>query len=175
MAEKALVAAGSNIDPIRYLPAAVARLAELGRIAAVSRVYQNPAVGPGQQPDYLNAAVLLETDLTPHDIRRRLRAIEASLGRVRGEDRYAARTIDLDLCLYGAVVVETPELTLPCPDVLQRGYLAVTLAEVAPDFPHPLTGEPLRAIAERLRPAAPLTPRPDVVLPAPDALRPDRP
>jgi len=64
--------------------------------------------------------------------------------------------------LLGAQVISVPDLTLPDPDLLSRPHLAVTMAELAPDFPHPLTGEPLRAIAERLRPQAILTARPDV-------------
>jgi 2-amino-4-hydroxy-6-hydroxymethyldihydropteridine diphosphokinase len=170
LAEKAFIAIGSNIDPLRYLPLAVGRLAELGRLVGVSRVYQNPALGPTPQPDYLNAAVLVETDLAPLDLRTQLRDIEARLGRVRNDDRYAPRTIDLDLCLYAHVVAETPELTLPSPEILCRAYLAVTLAELAPGFQHPVTGEPLRVIADRLRHSVPLIPRTDVLIPE----RPDR-
>lgn len=164
MAKKALIALGSNIDPVRYLPAAVAKLTVLGRVAAVSRVYQNAALGPTPQPDFLNAAVLLETDFAPLELRRRLREIEAGLGRVRNDDKYAPRTIDLDLCLYGGIVANTPELTLPSPEITSRAYLAVTLAELDPEFVHPLTGEPLRRIADRLRESARLTPRPQVLI-----------
>jgi 2-amino-4-hydroxy-6-hydroxymethyldihydropteridine diphosphokinase len=81
---------------------------------------------------------------------------------VRTEDKYAPRTIDLDLCLLGDTVLNTPELTLPDPDLLSRPHLAVTMAELAPGFIHPLTQEPLRAIADRLRSGAELVARPDV-------------
>lgn len=141
---------------------AVRLLAEIGSLRAVSMVYQNPAIGPSPAPDFLNAAVLIEAELAALEIRDRLRAIEAQLGRARTSDKYAPRVIDLDLCLLGSHVVETPELSLPDPDVLTRPHLAVTLAELAPDFPHPVTGEALAAIADRLRSAADLRPRPDV-------------
>jgi 2-amino-4-hydroxy-6-hydroxymethyldihydropteridine diphosphokinase len=160
--ELAFIALGSNLSPETNLPLAAGRLAELGRVRAVSMVYQNPAIGPSPAPDFLNAAVLVETNLTAEDIRERLREIESDLGRVRTSDRYAPRTIDLDLCLLGAQVIETLELALPDPDLLTRPHLAIPLAELAPDFPHPVTGEPLGAIAERLRPGADLRPRPDV-------------
>ena len=169
MPERAFISLGSNIDPEKYLPLAVKRLEELGPLIGVSMVYQNPAIGPSPAPIFLNAAALVETDLTAGEIRDRLRRIEADLGRIRTADKYAPRVIDLDLCLLGSQVVETPELKLPDPDVLTRPHLAVTLAELAPDFPHPVTGEPLGAIAERLRPGADFRPRPDVAarLPAP--------
>ncbi len=162
MVEPAFVSLGSNIEPERNLPAALARLREIGRLRAVSAVYQTPAVGPRPAPDFLNAAVFIETELPPEEIRLRLRQIESDLGRVRSGDRYAPRTIDLDLCLLGRRVVDTPTLRLPDPDILTRPYLALTLAELAPDFPYPETGETLGAIAARKRAGAPITARPEV-------------
>lgn len=160
--EQAFLALGSNIEPETYLPLAIAKLEIMGRRQAVSTVYQNPALGPEPRPDFLNAAVLVESDLPPLEIRRILRDIEAELGRVRSADKYAPRTIDLDLCLLGDTILNTPELTLPDPDLLTRAFLAITMAELSPDFLHPVTKEPLAEIASRLRPGANLTPRPDV-------------
>lgn len=142
----------------------IGRLASLGRLAATSGVYASPAAGPAGQPDFLNAAVLLETSLTPIEIRDRLRQIEADQGRVRGPDRYAPRPIDLDLVLYDDRVIDTPPVRIPDPDLLDRAYLAVTVAELDPRFRHPETGEPLEAIAARLRARAPLVARPEIVL-----------
>ncbi|OGO13171.1 MAG: 2-amino-4-hydroxy-6-hydroxymethyldihydropteridine diphosphokinase [Chloroflexi bacterium RBG_13_68_17] len=144
------------------LPRAAARLAEFGALRAVSMVYQNPAIGPAPAPDFLNAAVMIETELDAAEIREQLRRIETELGRLRTVDKYAPRVIDLDLCLLGSLIIETPELRLPDPDLLTRPHLAVTLAELAPGFPHPVTGESLGAIAARLRLGADLRPRPDV-------------
>ncbi len=162
MSELAFLSLGSNIEPERNLLRAAARLGDIGRPQAVSEVYQTPALGPRPAPDFLNAAALVETHLQPEEIQRRLRQIESDLGRVRTEDRYAPRPIDLDLCLLGSRVVHTPNLRVPDPDLLSRPYLAVTLAELAPDFVHPETGETLAAIAARLGASAVLTPRPDI-------------
>lgn len=167
MPELAFIALGSNLSPEANLPRAARRLAEIGALRAVSMVYQNPAIGPSPAPDFLNAAVLIETELSATEIRQRLRQIEMDLGRVRSGNKYAPRVIDLDLCLLGSQVMETPELRLPDPDILTRPHLAVTLAEIAPEFHHPGTGEPLRTIAARLAPSSRLTPRPTVILDLP--------
>ncbi len=167
MSEQAFISIGSNIEPERYVPMSVRQLAGVGAVCAVSTVYQSPAVGPGPQPDYLNAAVLVRTSIDPVDLRARLRELESALGRLRTPDKYAPRTVDLDLCLYGAVVLDGPGWAIPSPEILERAYLAVTLAELAPDFLHPVTGEPLSAIAGRLRAGVPLKARPDVILPTP--------
>jgi 2-amino-4-hydroxy-6-hydroxymethyldihydropteridine diphosphokinase len=164
LAEPAFVALGSNIEPERHLPLAVARLRTLGRLVAVSTVYRNPALERPEQPDFLNAAALVETDLPWEAIRQRLRSIEAGLGRVRSKDPCAPRSIDLDLCLLGGSTLQTAEFTLPDPDLLTRAHLAIPMAELAPDFHHPVTGRTLRSIADRLRPGANLTPRLDLTL-----------
>lgn len=167
MPEPAFISLGSNIEPETFLPRTVKQLDALGRVVAVSRVYQSAAIAPDPQPDFLNAAALLRTAAEPLEMRAALRNIEAALGRIRGTDKNAPRTIDLDLCLYADRILRTPELVLPAPEILERAYLAVTLAELAPDFRHPVTGETLRAIADRLRPSARLVLRADVVLPIP--------
>lgn len=164
MTELAFIALGSNIDPETNLPLAAARLSELGNPIAASTVYQNPAIADEPQPDYLNAAVLIETALNPLAIRDKLRAIEADLGRIRTEDKFAPRTIDLDLCILGDRVLNHELLSLPDPDLLKRAHLAVTLAELRPDFLHPITGDSLEEIAHELQKDAELNPRPDVVL-----------
>lgn len=164
MTELAFIALGSNIDPETNLPLAAARLSELGNPIAISTVYQNPAIADEPQPDYLNAAVLIETALDPLTIRKKLREIEADLGRIRTEDKFAPRTIDLDLCILGDRVLDHELLSLPDPDLLKRAHLAVTLAELRPDFLHPITGDSLEKIAHELREDAELNPKPDVVL-----------
>jgi len=162
--ELAFIALGSNIEPEHYLPLAVRHLRELGTPLAFSKVYQNPAISRDPQPDYLNAAVLIETRLQPLDIRRRLREIESQLDRVRTHDKYAARTIDLDLCLYGDLQFEHPDLVLPDPEVLVRPHLALTLADLRPDHRYPGSGRSLRSIASELGPSAVLTLRSDISL-----------
>jgi 2-amino-4-hydroxy-6-hydroxymethyldihydropteridine diphosphokinase len=164
LTELAFIALGSNIDPETNLPLASSRLSELGKPIAASTVYQNPAIADEPQPDYLNAAVLIETTLDPLTIRVKLREIEADLGRMRTEDKYAPRTIDLDLCILGNRVLDHELLSLPDPDLLKRAYLAVTLAELRPDFLHPITGDSLEEIATRVRKNTVLKARLDVDL-----------
>lgn len=163
---RAYIGLGSNIDAAQNLPAAVDELAGLGSVAAVSSVYGSVALGDPHQPDYLNAAALLLTDLTADQLFRELHAIESRLGRVRDPaNKNAPRTIDLDLVLYDDAVLTVDHRRIPDPDILERPFLAVPLAEVDGGFVHPETGEPLTVIAERVRQREPqITPRPDVVL-----------
>lgn len=164
MAELAFISLGSNIDPESNLPQAVTRLRVIGRVVRVSTAYVNPAVGPRTQADFVNAAALVETSMSPIEIRTRLRQIESELGRVRHTDKYAPRTIDLDLCLLGERVESYPDWALPDPDIDRLAHLAIPLAEVDPDFRHPRSRETLQTIAERLRPSAQLTPHPAISL-----------
>lgn len=165
MTEQAFISIGSNIDPERNLPRCVDRLGIIGEVVAVSRVYQNPAVGSTTQPDFLNAAVMIETTMVPSDIKRRLYDIETELGRVRTGDAHAARTIDLDLCLLGDQVERSTELALPHPDIEKYVFVVMPLAELAPEFVHPTLGVSLYELAARMAGAATLTPRSDVTLP----------
>ena len=169
MAELAIVALGSNIEPERHLPEAVAALRGLGA-KAVSSVYQNPARGGRPQPDFLNAAVLLETQLDAAALTAALRVLEADLGRVRSEDKYAPRTIDLDLLLLGDRSLVLDDLVIPDPELITAPHIAIPAAEVAPTAVHPRSGETLQAIAERLRPDADLRLRQDVTTRALTAL-----
>ncbi len=130
----------------------------MGQLQKLSRVYRSAAVGPHGQPDFANAAALLETPLDPAALRQQLRLIESNLGRVRTADKFAPRVIDLDLTLYGSRILNRPPLTLPAPDLLERAYLAVIMAELDPEFIHPETGETLAEIADRLRKGAALKP-----------------
>ena len=147
--EQAFIALGSNIQPEDHLPAAISRLLSLGQVVAVSRAYRSEPVGGKSQPNFLNAAVLIRVAEEPASIRTGLRKIETALGRVRTADKYASRTIDLDLVLLGDRV--DLKFPLPDPDILTREHLAVPLAELAAEFCHPVTGEELGSIAARLR------------------------
>jgi 2-amino-4-hydroxy-6-hydroxymethyldihydropteridine diphosphokinase len=161
------IALGSNIEPEKNLPAAVRLLSQQQgvEVAAVSRVYRSPAVGPdGQptpdQPDFLNAAVLVHSDLPILRLKQDiLRRIEAELGRVRTSDKFAPRPIDLDIVLYGedvlGLVIEqldgSGETIFPDPAIMRHAFLALPLADLDPDFIHPVSGERLSAIAARFR------------------------
>jgi 2-amino-4-hydroxy-6-hydroxymethyldihydropteridine diphosphokinase len=166
-----LITLGSNIAPEHNLPRAVAMLRQNYhlQVRALSRVYESaPISATGtvapDQPPFLNAAALLESDgyYGPLALKFHvLRFIELLLGRRRSADKFAPRPIDLDLALYGDCVMSTPHLTLPDPDILTRAHVAVPLADVAPDWRHPLTGQRLAEIAAVLTPTADLRPRDD--------------
>jgi 2-amino-4-hydroxy-6-hydroxymethyldihydropteridine diphosphokinase len=160
LSEPAFLLLGSNLDPQENLRQAIPRLAQLGRLARLSSVYQSPPSARPEQPDFLNLAALVWTDLPATQLRAALRQIEAAQGRVRSADKHAPRTLDIDLCLLGSLILETPSWRVPDPDLLIQPHVAIPVAELWPDFPHPETGESLRLVAQRLRKSAPLTPRP---------------
>ncbi len=160
----AFISLGSNVSPEENLPAAVRRLASLCRVLAVSRVYETRPVGSTGQSDFLNAAALVETRLPAAELKTRVLAmIEQELGRVRGPDKFAARSIDLDISLYGDDVLDLGARHIPDPDILRFSYVARPLADVAPHFRHPETGQTLFEIAHGLQDSG-LVPRPDLTL-----------
>jgi 2-amino-4-hydroxy-6-hydroxymethyldihydropteridine diphosphokinase len=143
---------GSNIEPERNIPRAVAAIGERETLLGASSVWQSPPADGSDQPDYWNAAVLLRTVKTPAEIYTELIApIESALGRVRSADAFAPRTMDIDLELYDDRVEEFSGRRLPHPDILKRPYVALPLADLSPEKKHPETGESLRVIADRLR------------------------
>ena len=116
------------------------------RVAARSPLYETDAVAPDPQPPYLNAAARVETGLTARALLAACLEVERALGRLRPPGRpAAARTIDVDLLLYGdAVIDEPPDLVVPHPRLLERPFVRIPLAGVAlPGLVHPLTREPL--------------------------------
>jgi 2-amino-4-hydroxy-6-hydroxymethyldihydropteridine diphosphokinase len=132
------------------LQEAVEQLKRLGEVVAVSSFYDTAPVGYVEQPRFLNAALLLETELEPVELLRELLAIERGMGRVRGVDK-GPRVIDLDLLLYGQVVLETAELTLPHPEMAERRFVLEPLAEIAPSMVHPVLGLPVGEMLAKVR------------------------
>src|SRR6516162_3229307 len=132
---RAFIGVGSNIGPEHNIRDALRRLAQSSHLASISTFYRTPAIGRPEAPDFYNGVVAIETDLPPVILKRTtLRGIETALSRHWSADKYAARTIDLDLLLYGDSVLSNDELTLPDPDILARAFIAVPLHEIAPDL-----------------------------------------
>jgi 2-amino-4-hydroxy-6-hydroxymethyldihydropteridine diphosphokinase len=155
---RVFVSLGSNLDPERNLTRAVAELKHRFRVVAVSRVYRTTPVGDPDQPDFWNLAVELESDLTPDAVHGQLGEIENMLGRRRDPDRpYGPRTADLDIVLVSGLVGRFGGLDLPSPLIEREAFVAVPLAEIAPDLAHPVLHKPLRELA---RAAAQRSPRP---------------
>jgi 2-amino-4-hydroxy-6-hydroxymethyldihydropteridine diphosphokinase len=133
MTERIFIGLGSNIDAEINIPQALRLLAGQCSILALSTFYLSPAEGDPGRPPFINGAAEIATDLEPEAVKwDALRPIEEALGRVRGEDRNAPRTIDLDLLLYGDRIVHAPRLTLPDPGIARYPFVAVPLAELAP-------------------------------------------
>lgn len=131
------VGLGSNLgDRAYFLAAARDRLLALGTITAVSPIYDTEAVTPSPQPRYYNQVVAIRTDRDLSDLLAALQGIEHELGRRRGQ-RWAPRTIDLDILLDGAEVVSEPDLTVPHPRLAERAFMLIPLADMAPDLLHP--------------------------------------
>ncbi len=140
MLEVAAVALGSNVgDREGNLLEAVRRVGALGTVKAVSSFYDTAPVGYVNQPRFLNGALLLETALGPVELLRGLLGVELVMGRVRVVDK-GPRVIDLDLLLYGTVVMSTDELTLPHPAMAERRFVLEPLAEIAGGMVHPVAG-----------------------------------
>jgi 2-amino-4-hydroxy-6-hydroxymethyldihydropteridine diphosphokinase len=150
---RAFISIGSNIDPETNVRNAVLRLAGMVRVAAVSTVSLTEPVGPPGQPPFYNCVVKIETDEAPRELKFVvLRRIESELGRTRSSDKFAARTIDLDLILYDDLVMTTDDLTLPDPDIVRRPFLAIPLAELAPGLVLPGSGLQIKEVAASLTP-----------------------
>jgi GTP cyclohydrolase I len=161
---RAFVILGSNIEGERNMREAVRRLSLHCRLVAVSPVYETAPVGKTDQPDFLNAAALIETDLAAAELKVQvLRVIEAELGRVRTEDKNAPRTIDLDIAIFVAWELETGAQRVWDPDILRYAHVAVPLADIAPHVRHPVTGQTLQEVAQSL-PRTGLVSRPDIEL-----------
>lgn len=143
---RSAIALGSNLGDSRTILAnAVSILAQTPGITseACSSWYQTKAVGP-PQPDYINGCALFQVQLTPEALLETLLGVEAQFGRLRGE-RWGPRTLDLDLLLFGDLILETPNLKVPHPCMRERAFVLVPLAEIAPDWIDPVSG---KAIAE---------------------------
>ena len=148
----AYIAVGSNILPDENVPAAVALLAEKLELMSISNFYRTRALHRPEQADYRNGVVAVRTALGPLEVCDEvLRPIEAQLKRKRSQDKYAARTVDLDLILYGDEVAREKGLYLPDPDLRERPFIAVPLLELAPDLVLPDDGTRLAELGAARR------------------------
>ena len=144
----AFISVGSNIGPAQNVRRAVRLLGRQVRIVGVSTFYRTKPLGRPEQPEFYNGVVAVETDIPAGELKHRvLRGIEEQLGRRRTEDKYAPRTIDLDVLLYDELVIDRDDLVIPDPEIAHRPFLAIPLEELAPELVLPGSGRPIKGIA----------------------------
>ena len=161
---RAVLSLGANLgDRLGHLRFAVSELRDAGDVVAVSPVYSTAPVGGPEQPDYLNAVVLLETELHHEELLEVCHHLENQAGRVRAE-RWGPRPLDLDLIAYDDVVSDDPELTLPHPRAAERAFVLRPWLDVDPDAV--LGGVPVAALL------AALVVAPDDLVRHPDGIAP---
>jgi len=142
------IGVGSNIEPESNIRKALLLLRRDAKIKAVSTFYRTRPEGNTDQPDFCNGVVEIETELFPPDLQKWLRKIEESLGRVRTRDKDAPRTIDLDILLYGEMIISSPDLAIPHPFIRRRAFLMVPLSEIDPNLIIPGSGRTVSDLAK---------------------------
>ena len=150
---RVFVAAGSNVDAERNLAKASAELVREFPDIEFSPWYQNQAVG-FEGADFINFVVGFNTDLPVRTVVEKLRAIEALCGRPPGAPKWAPRSMDLDILLYGDLVHEEPGLKLPRPDLIKRPFMLGPTADLVPDLKHPTENATIGELWQRFDRAA---------------------
>ncbi len=151
MSERVYIGLGSNLaTPLAQLRQALKALAALPgtRLAATSSFYLSDPLGPPDQPRYVNAVAALDTDLAPLELLDALQAIEQAQGRVRKDERWGPRTLDLDILLYGERLIDEPRLTVPHYHLHARAFVLYPLAEIASPTLQLADGRTLAALLE---------------------------
>lgn len=143
---------GSNLgDRNLYLNKAIAHIKKnITRVIKISSVYETQSWGKADAPDYLNQVIHFKTHLSAQSILRKVLAIETVLGRQR-KVRYGSRTIDIDILFYGQFIIDEPGLHIPHPELHKRRFTLEPLAEIAPEFVHPVLNLSVTQIKNELK------------------------
>ncbi|MCW8332283.1 2-amino-4-hydroxy-6-hydroxymethyldihydropteridine diphosphokinase [Vibrio sp. SCSIO 43135] len=148
----AYIAVGSNLaDPVTQANNAIEALKSLPRseFLQASMLYSSTPMGPQDQPDYINAVVAIKTELAPLELLDSTQTIEQEQGRVRKDERWGPRTLDLDIILYGNEVIDSERLTVPHYGMKEREFVLYPLAEIAPNLQLP-DGTELRELLKQV-------------------------
>jgi len=135
---------GSNIAPEKHLRMAMQELRKRYGVVEASPVYRSAAVG-FEGDEFLNLVVRFDTDDAPEDICREMEAIHNLAGRARGGEKWASRSLDIDLLLYNDLVMDERPVRVPRSDILEYSFVLRPLAELAPSLVHPVTGRTMSA------------------------------
>lgn len=147
---KVYLSIGSNVgNRQQFIKLAVDRISDFCKTTAISSMYETEPWGKLDQPKFLNICLSIETSLQPKELLEKLKSIEADLGRV-GTAKWAQREIDLDILFYEHLVLESPDPVLPHPRIEERAFVLIPLAEIAPDFIHPVLKKTIRELAENI-------------------------
>ncbi|MEO8885161.1 MAG: 2-amino-4-hydroxy-6-hydroxymethyldihydropteridine diphosphokinase [Mucilaginibacter sp.] len=143
---------GSNLgDRNAYLQQAITAIEnEVAAIIKKSSVYETQSWGKTNLPDYLNQVILLQTDLPAQTVLQKILSIEWAIGRVR-EEKWGPRIIDIDILFYGDEVIDEPQLQVPHPELHKRRFTLDPLAEIAPDFVHPVLNKKIFQLKDELK------------------------
>lgn len=150
--ENVFIGLGANLhEPEQQLISAFKALSNLpgSTLAQFSSLYSSKPLGPQEQPDYVNAIALLQTHLQPLELLDQLQAIEKQHGRVRKSQRWGARTLDLDMILFGQYSIKSERLTVPHYHFKQREFVLYPLYELTPELLLP-DGQPLRKVLQNV-------------------------
>ncbi len=139
----AYIGLGSNLaNPAEQIKSARTAIIQIAGVQelAFSSLYHSSPMGPQDQPDYVNAVMCVATDLPPIDLLRCLQRIENDHGRVKKAERWGARTLDLDVLIYGNQLIGLPDLIVPHPGLAERAFVLYPLFEIAPQLVVPGKG-----------------------------------
>jgi 2-amino-4-hydroxy-6-hydroxymethyldihydropteridine diphosphokinase len=155
---KAYLSIGANLGERKNnLRDALNRLRqEAGRIIALSPLYETEPVGFKSSDLFLNQVAIIETNLSPVELLGLIKKIEIDMGRIRNEERYVSRKIDIDIVFYENRVIESTELVIPHPRMHERRFVLEPLCVIAPDFIHPVLNQAISEILETLEDKSPV-------------------
>ncbi len=148
----AYIGLGSNLsEPIKQVKSAINEIKSIAQcqVTAISSLYLSKPMGPQDQDDYINAVLALKTSLPAIELLNALQAIENKSGRVRKENRWGARILDLDIILFGNNIINTERLTIPHYGMTEREFVLLPLAEIAPTLSLP-NGESVKYLSQNI-------------------------
>jgi len=148
----AYIGLGSNLSkPIKQIEKAIEKIGIIpkSRLLSVSSLYLSKPMGPQDQNDYINAVLALETALSAIELLNALQSIENNAGRVRKENRWGARILDLDIILFGNEIINTDRLTIPHYGMSEREFVLLPLAEISPELILP-NGESITELSQNI-------------------------